>query len=203
MIGLKIAMEGHKATSDRVKRIAKTMKRNIDKSTAQEAHLLRRMIVMGIRRQAPGGKKFLPLQPETIKAKGSSKALIDKGDLIRSINVQPFAGGAAYFVGVHKMAGSKNGVPLANIAEVHEFGTRDGRIPERPYLRPAFAMWKKGIQSRMMTRLVDFMGLGKPALFALKVKDKILSDSTGKAKKFAHQVSAVYNKGGRLSWKIS
>ncbi len=203
MIALKIALEGQKATSKRLNYVAKNMDRNIKRAVSQEAHLLRRIIVMGVRRQAPGGTKFVPLNPKTIARKGSSKALINKGDLIRSINVFPMFGGQVYFVGVHKMSAAKKGIPMANIAEVMEFGTKDGRIPARPYLRPAFAQWKRGVDKRMMTRLVDSLGFGKPFLSAMKMKDKILTGSAGHSKKSAHEISAIYKKGGKLSWKIN
>lgn len=84
--------------------------------------------------------RFKPLAESTKARKGSSKALIDHGDLVRSINVTK-VGGGDFFVGVHRNVTARDGQPMVNIAEVHEFGTRDGRIPARPYLRPTYKIW--------------------------------------------------------------
>ncbi len=42
----------------------------------------------GIVSGSPGGQTFAPLSPVTIARKGSSKPLIDKGDLVGSITYQ-------------------------------------------------------------------------------------------------------------------
>ncbi len=99
----------------------------------KEAYALKTTIQKGIRSQAPGGKRFTPLAPSTIKVKGSSKALIDQGDLIRSVNVTK-ATGDAIFVGVHRNARNSKGDELYNIAEIHEFGTDPYEIPVTPKL---------------------------------------------------------------------
>lgn len=197
MIGLKVAMSGANETQHRINQVVSGMGVAIRKTAFQEAHLLRRTIVMGIRKQAPGGETFEPLAPETIKRKGSSKALIDHGDLIRSVNVKEIGGGIAYFVGVHKEARSADGKSLANIAEVHEFGTRNKRIPARPYLRPSFKVWKKGIQLRMITRIAYDLGLNRAAQFA---GSRMLTDSTNSG--FNGNLSADFSR-GKLNWRIS
>lgn len=202
MIGMKIAMEEAKATQTRLNRIHDRMNRAIMKTTAQEAHLLRALIVKGIRKQAPGGQKFRPLADSTIEAKGSSKALIHHGDLIRSISVHKEFGGAVYFVGVHKeaVAPSGSGVPgdAANIAEVLESGTKNGRIKPLPYLRPSFNVWKKGVDKRVLIRIVADTGLGKPLV---KGASKILMDTTKQG--FQGNITSRFTSAGKLSWKIS
>lgn len=56
--------------------------------------------------------------------RGTSKALIRHGDLLRSINVKRQTP-EHYTVGVHRGArGKKSGKKMMNIAEIHEFGTR-------------------------------------------------------------------------------
>lgn len=203
MIGMKIALEGHQATKKKLDFILNKMEGAVYKAAGQEAHLLRTTIVKGIRAQRPGGQQFKPLKPATIAArKGgtSTKALIDDGDLIRSIKVQPLFGGEAYFVGVHKMAIDKGGNDLANIAEVHEFGTKDGRVPARPFLRPSFSVWSMGIEKRMMARLVDLMGWSKLAAMGQGLSDKVLSDSTKKAK-FTGEATIQYSR-GKLKFKV-
>lgn len=93
----------------------------VDRAIAREAQLYAKMIKEGIRNQAPGGVKFQPLSPITIFLKGSSKALIDKGDLFNSVKATKITP-KAWFVGVHRTATSQDGQRLANIAEIHEFG---------------------------------------------------------------------------------
>lgn len=93
----------------------------VDVAVHREALRYEKEIKLGIRDQAPGGERFTPLSPITIHFKRSSKALIDKGDLLRSIGTTKF-GPTAYFVGVHRMAVSRSGKSLVNIAQVHEFG---------------------------------------------------------------------------------
>ena len=105
----------------------------------------------GIVSGAPGGQKFAPNSSMTIARKGSSKPLIDKGDLVGSITYQVVDANNV-FVGVKK--GKE-----VNIAAVHEFGCTIGvtpkmrayfhyqgvhlksstqyiHIPPRPFLRP-------------------------------------------------------------------
>ena len=105
----------------------------------------------GIVSGAPGGQRFTPNSPLTIARKGSSKPLIDKGDLVGSITYQVIDSNNV-FIGV------KQGKE-ANIAAVHEFGctirvtpkmraylhyqdihlkasTQYIHIPARPFLRP-------------------------------------------------------------------
>ncbi len=198
-IGLKIEIEDAHASLLKLEGIKKALPSAVLKAAGTEAHILRRMIVMGIRRQAPAGKKFQPLAASTKKRKKSSKALIDKGDLIRSITVVRLFG-SAYFVGVHKMHIDKtSGQPIANIAEVHEFGTKDGRIPARPYLRPAFDQWKKDTNKRLMIHVVAMVGLEEP--YKSGMKKFTLTDST-KGKPFKGEVRATYTKKGNVSWKI-
>ncbi len=86
------------------------------------------MIQKGIVSGAPGGKAFAPNSPATIMLKGSSKPLIDKGDLLGSVTYEVLDNGNGVFIGV------KSGKE-ANIAAVHEFGCTIGVTPKmRAYL---------------------------------------------------------------------
>lgn len=49
------------------------------------------------------------------------------------------------FVGVSRNAVRKDGSSLANIAAVHEFGTRDGRVPARPFVAPTLKETEKEV----------------------------------------------------------
>jgi hypothetical protein len=98
-------------------------------------------VVKGIKSGAPGGKTFEPLQQSTIDRKGSSKPLIDEGDLMGSITYVEIGPGLVW-VGVKKGSRSSSGGDLVDIAWVHEFGktieitpTRRIHIPERSFLR--------------------------------------------------------------------
>ena len=105
----------------------------------------------GIVSSSPGGQTFAPLSPITIARKGSSKPLIDHGDLVGSITYQVIDS-ENVFIGVKK--GKE-----VNIAAVHEYGctikvtpkmraylhhqgvhlkasTQMIYIPARPFLRP-------------------------------------------------------------------
>jgi hypothetical protein len=100
----------------------------VDVATLQEAHYFRRLVVEGLREQAPGGKAFKPLAPLTLalrKLKNfrGTKALLVRGDLRNSITVNKLGPGAA-FVGVLRTAKGRNGQPLANVADLNENGSR-------------------------------------------------------------------------------
>lgn len=112
----------------------------------------------GIVSGAPGGDNFKPNHPYTIAQKGSSKPLINKGDLVGSVNYKVLDNDRV-FIGVNRQ--TKNGKDVANIAAVHEFGcvikvtpkmraylhhnglhlkksTEYIHIPPRPFLSPIF-----------------------------------------------------------------
>ena len=69
----------------------------------------------------------------------------------------------ARFVGVHRTAIGKAGQRLANIAEIHEFGTKPYTIPVTPRMRAWFnAMAAQGIFPRRMsaaTRVIRHPGI--------------------------------------------
>jgi hypothetical protein len=126
-------------------RSAQRMHAAIERATAQEAQLLRRVIVQGLRDQAPGGHAIRPLSPMTIALRklprkgsksgaarrGSTKALINNADLLGSINDQR-RGYAWHTVGVHRGARGRDGRDLVNIAAIHEYGTRKYTITVTP-----------------------------------------------------------------------
>ena len=128
-------------------RIKSELKKATGKAGIYGASEIRR----GIRSGAPGGEKFVPLSGYTTARKGSTKPLIDKGDLIGSVSYK-VVDDDNVFIGVKK--GSE-----VSIAAVHEFGctiqvtpkmrayfhynglhlkatTQFINIPPRPFLRP-------------------------------------------------------------------
>ena len=123
---------------------------------AKEALHLKTLIQTGIRSQAPGGQKFVPLKPATIRKKGSSKALIDKGDLIRSIKSTKVDNeGHIRFVGVHRKERGGRGQILWNVAEIHEKGAPRAGIPPRPFLAPSYKQWRRGAQQRFIKGIAE------------------------------------------------
>jgi hypothetical protein len=160
MVDFAVNVKGDEIVAQMLAKFEKGAPTALRQAILREANDLRGKMVRGIRDQAPGGKTFSPLAETTIRMKrGKSKALINYGDLIRSINVTEVGdlrqGGAA-FVGVHRTArpygkagaarSKALGKALVNIAAIHEFGARPFVIPVTPRLRRFwFAMFKKGV----------------------------------------------------------
>jgi phage gpG-like protein len=173
------------------------LKAAVGTALRQEAQLLRKEIVQGITRQAPGGESLKPPSPLTLaarqmKGRGGTKALMVSGDLRNGIAA--IVKGDEAFVGVPRKARGKNGKSLVDVAQVQEFGAGpiiipmtpamrrflfallrvageasgggSGKgvvvvqIPARPFLRPAFQKFQKGVQKRFLGRVAGLMGLG-------------------------------------------
>ncbi len=98
------------------------LQQKIKDGVAEVAYHLERKVVEKIDSNIPP-----PLKPATIKAKGSSIALIDTGELRREIMTQIEPGGLSAKVGV---VGGR-----APVAVIHEFGAPAANIPERSFLR--------------------------------------------------------------------
>lgn len=116
-------------------------------ATIRNALLLVREIQRGIKSQAPGGQAFEPLSPWTIKAKGSSKALIDTGFLLNSITQKIMADQA--FVGLLRTTINKDGQSMANLGAIMEYGATIEQpngttvvIPARPFLHPVMQQYR-------------------------------------------------------------
>ncbi|MDR1021026.1 MAG: hypothetical protein LBL73_09735 [Synergistaceae bacterium] len=82
----------------------------------------------------PGGIPFWPLREFTKERKGSSKPLIDHGDLLGGITYEEIDIDTVW-VGVKKGSRSSSGGDLADIAWVHEYGALIEVTPKmRAYL---------------------------------------------------------------------
>jgi hypothetical protein len=112
-------------------RIVNTMQKRWEQAAEQaaleEGHFLRKKLVEGIREGAPGGKAFRPLAPTTLAVRKivgfkGTKPMMNRGDLRNAIVVKKELG--VVFVGILRNAKGKGGKPVANIAELHEFGSR-------------------------------------------------------------------------------
>lgn len=130
MIALDLTFTGLQKARAAVNGMQANAQRVIGRAVKKEAVEVVGAMKRGIRNQFPGGgDEFEPLAESTIMMKKSSKALIDNGDLLRSIHATDIGGSfsgqtTAWFVGVHRSARGKSGKPMANIAEIHEFGTK-------------------------------------------------------------------------------
>lgn len=128
---------------------AARVRRAIDRAVLQEAQFMRSKIVEGLRNQAPAGQAFRPLAETTIAVRRfkrfrGTKALLNRGDLRNSIAVHREGGNA--FVGVLRSARGRSGQPLANVAELNEFGSRPIVIRVTPKMKRflAAALSKSG-----------------------------------------------------------
>jgi|AMFO01.1.fsa_nt_gi Phage virion morphogenesis family. len=126
------------------------LKAAVGTALRQEAHLLRKEIVQGITRQAPGGEPLRPPSPLTLaarkmKRRGGTKALIVRGDLRNAVDA--IVKGDEAFVGVPRKARGKDGKPVVDVARVQEFGAGPIVIPMTPAMRRfLFALLRKAGQ---------------------------------------------------------
>ena len=103
------------------------LKSAIHKAAERVGNEGRTKVIEGIKSGAPGGVPFKPNNPLTIAMKGSSKPLINHGDLLGSVTYENIDD-KHIFIGVKK--GQE-----ASIAAVHEFGCTIGVTPKmRAYL---------------------------------------------------------------------
>jgi phage gpG-like protein len=164
----------------------------------QEAQLLRKEIVQGITRQAPGGEPFQPLSPLTIAARklagfGGTKALMRRGDLRNSISVVVKEHEA--FVGILRKAKGKDGRSLVNLAEVHEYGKGPIIIPMTPAMRRyLFLLLKRAGVTKKTGRGKGVVVTSIPARpFLRPAFDKF---SRGARKRFLSRVARLLKMGG-------
>lgn len=73
------------------------------------------------------GQRWAPNKPATLAKKKGTRPLVDSGQLATSIRHRLMTGGVA--VGTNRFASLFTGG-----AAVHQFGSRDGKIPPRPFL---------------------------------------------------------------------
>lgn len=133
-----------------ITKLKDTMPKAVDWATLLITTELQRAIVQRMRTS----KAFYPLAKSTIKMKRSSKPLIHHGDLLASIKYQQVAGAVGtgktgYFVGVHRSARGRTGQALANVAEMHEFGTKPYVINVTPKMR---AFWHRMFIKKVFKR---------------------------------------------------
>ena len=134
---------GFNESIGRLDRLPALTKSNMDKASRRSAMLLRDQMKRTIRKGHPGWPRLSKL---TIERKGSSKPLIDHGDLMNSVAAVLIPGGKN-FVGVPRSAKTGDGVGMVDIAAVHEFGAeisaKRGKFLAIPITREATRLQKE------------------------------------------------------------
>ena len=128
------------------------MSKNLEFATKKNAVTLRDTMKKTINAGRP---EWPPLQPKTIARKGSSKPLIDTGDMRNSINDQMLESGGA-FIGIPRAAKNRKGGDLVNIGAVHVYGSKTRNIPARDFILPAY----NAVREKMIGRYRDAVKAG-------------------------------------------
>jgi hypothetical protein len=115
--------------------VGEKFRQEVQQATDQSGALMEAEMVGRISRQElspPLSPKYLARK---IKRGLSEQILIATGTLMQNIRYhrKDWSGG---FVGILRNVRHSSGQSLVNIAAVHEYGTRDGRIPARPFAGP-------------------------------------------------------------------
>lgn len=127
--------------------VAENAGKSAQRAILKEGHFFRTQIITGIREQAPGGKPFVPLSPNTLRVRAlegfrGSKALMVRGDLRNGIQVIDSPEGV--FIGVLRTARAHDGESLMNIVDILERGRGPFLVPitkaSRGYLAAAGVM---------------------------------------------------------------
>jgi hypothetical protein len=63
---------------------------------------------------------------------------------------------------------TKDGLTNADLAAIHEFGTSDGHIPERSFMRSTFAMYKRKYLELLKDKLIQVVTGRMSSVLALK-----------------------------------
>ena len=169
-----------------------------DIALKQEAEHLRKEIVQGITKQAPGGEAFKPLSPLTEAARRlagfkGTKALMVRGDLRNAIAAIVRHGEA--FIGVPRKAKDSEGKPTIDVAKLNEFGSDPIVIPitkkMRAYLAALFAEVGVGKKSGSGKGVVITQIPARP--FLRPAFDKFVK---GAHHRFMNRVSRLLKLGG-------
>jgi len=134
------------------KALVATVNRGVTTMLAQEAFALSNEMKVGLIEQRPGGRPIRKLSRTTILLRGlrtggnpGTKALIDSASMVNSVNARKVSM-YHYTAGVHRNVRSKDGKKLANIAAIHEYGTKSYTITVTEKMRRfSFVLMKHGI----------------------------------------------------------
>ena len=123
-----MADEGKTGDWEKLKRVMGDFDARLHRNAQKALRRAGEELASDIRTRILDGKDMKPLHGFTIEQKGSSKPLIDDGDLLGSVGMR-FIEELAVFVGVHRRA--EDGTDIAAIHE-REDGTR---VPVTPKMR--------------------------------------------------------------------
>lgn len=102
---------------------------------------------------------------------------------------------AGYYDNKHPTAG----ISYAYLASIHEYGTRDGRIPQRDFITKAYLDWATSINDEAKKAAISIIYKGIPVRTALKgIADDGALFITNAAYSFdspANAASTIQNKG--------
>lgn len=170
-----MAGEGKTGDWDKLKGIMGDFDERLQRNARKTLRRAGEELASDIRTRILDGKDMKPLHGFTIEQKGSSKPLIDDGDLLGSVGMR-FIEALAVFVGVHRRA--EDGTDIAAIHE-REDGTRvpvtpkmraflhsrgfhlkpettDLFIPGRPFVKPAYLDFRqRKTAERLTAELVE------------------------------------------------
>lgn len=123
------------------------LKTNVRRATKQNAEDLIQAVSKAFDRQGPGWKSLKPGYAKAKARKGGHPGILDDTGSMRG---KGLSGGVIDwnegYVSVLRNVPGKGS--MVNIAAVHEFGSRNGRIPARPFLMPAAKAWEPGAVKR-------------------------------------------------------
>lgn len=165
-----MAVEGREGDWDKLKGIMEDFDQRLQRNAQKALRRAGEELASDIRTRILDGKDMKPLHGFTIEQKGSSKPLIDDGDLLGSVGMR-FIEELAVFVGVHRRA--EDGTDVAAIHE-REDGTRvpvthkmraffhsrgfhlkpettELFIPGRPFVKPAYLDFRKRKTAERLT----------------------------------------------------
>jgi hypothetical protein len=130
------------------------LNKNMETATLYNAIRLRDEI----KRTIQSGRGMVALKPATVKAKGSSKPLIDYGDLLGAVQDHKLSK-RRFFIGVNRKARRRTNRKskgrrkiehimrrkdkLFDIAKAQEYGAPNAGIPPRPFIRPTILRMRK------------------------------------------------------------
>lgn len=78
--------------------------------------------------------------------------------------IEKYSAQAGYYDNKHPTAG----ISYAYLASIHEFGTRDGRIPQRDFITQAYLDWMISVNHEAAKAATDIIYRGVPVRKALK-----------------------------------
>ena len=129
---------------------------NLDRATQRNALTVRDNIRNGI---YAGRPQWPPNKPLTIKLKGSSRPLVNHGDLAKAADVKAILP-SLYFIGWKRGVKNRDGIEVVNIARIHEYGKTI--LPKKAKMLAIPATRQAALAARSVTSLRQIEGLFIP-----------------------------------------